>query len=68
MNDETQLETPWEDPIVAEVRAARAALLAAAGYDLEKLVARLRQEQPLSGHPIVTFPPRVPEPTAGEAA
>jgi hypothetical protein len=42
--------------------------LAAAGYDLEKLVERLRQEQALSGHPVVTFAPRAPEPTAGEAA
>ena len=33
MNDEKDLETPWEDLIVAEVRAARAALWAAAGYD-----------------------------------
>ena len=68
MNDERDRETPWEDPIVAGVRAARAALFAAAGYDLEKLVERLRQEQALSGHPVVTLPPRVPEPTEGEAA
>ena len=68
MNDETDSEAPWEDPIVAEVRAARAALFAAAGYDLETLVERLRREQALSGHPVVTFPPRVPEPTAGGGA
>ncbi len=68
MNDKDDLETPWEDSIVAEVRAARAALWAAAGYDLEKFAERLRQEQALSGHPVVTFPPRVPEPTAGEVA
>lgn len=68
MNDEKDLETPWEDPIVAEVRAARAALWAAADYDLERLAQRLRQEQALSGHPVVTFPPRVPKPTADEAA
>jgi len=68
MNGEKDLETPWEDPIVAEVRAARAALWAAAGCDLEKLAERLRQEQALSGHAVVSFPPRVPEPTAGEAA
>ena len=68
MNDEKDLETAWEDPIVAEVRAARGALLAAAGYDLETLAERLRREQVLSGHPVVTLPPRVAEPTAGEAA
>jgi hypothetical protein len=68
VDDEKDLETPWEDPIVAEVRAARAALWAAADYDLEKLAQRLRQEQALSGHPVVTFPPRAPKPTADEAA
>ena len=45
MNDKKDCDAPWDDPIVAEVRAARAALLAAVGYDLEKLVERLRQEQ-----------------------
>jgi len=67
VNDERDREAPWEDSIVAEVRAARATLFAAAGYDLEKLVERLRREQALSGHPVVTFPPRVPEPTTGGA-
>ena len=68
MNEEKDQETAWEDPIVAEVRAARVVLLAAAGYDLEKLAERLRREQALSGHPVVTFSPRLAEPTAGEAA
>lgn len=68
MNDENEPEGPWDDPIVAEVRAARAALLAAAEYDLEKLVQRLRQEQARSGHPVVSLPPRPTESMAGEAA
>jgi hypothetical protein len=68
MNDDREHRAPWEDPIVAEVRAARAALFAAAGYDLEKLVERLRQEQALSGRLVVTLPPRVPEPTGGETS
>ena len=68
MTNEKDLETPWEDLIVAEVRAARAALWAAAGYDLERLAERLREEQALSGHPVVTFPPRAPQPVAGETA
>ena len=34
--------TPVEDPIVAEVRAIRAALSAAAGDDLARIVAELR--------------------------
>lgn len=68
MNDERDPENSWQDPIVAEVRTARAALLASVGYDLEKLAERLRQEQAVSGRRVVTFPPRAPEPTAGEAA
>lgn len=47
-------ETPWEDPIVAEVRRAREALYAEAGYDLYELSRRLREEQALSGRPVVT--------------
>ena len=65
VNDNGEYGAPWEDPIVAEVRAARLALFAAAGYDLEKLVERLRQEQALSGRQVVTLPPRIPEPTRG---
>ena len=68
MTDERDAEMPWQDPIVAEVRAARATLLASVDYDLEKLAERLRQEQAVSGHLVVTLPPRPPEPTAGEAA
>lgn len=68
MNDEMADETPWEDPIVAEVRAARAALFTSVGFDLDKLLERVRQEQALSGHPVVTFPPRPPGSTAGEVA
>jgi len=49
---------PWEDPIVAEVRRARAALFASVGYDLEALAKRLRQEQATSRHPIVVRPRR----------
>jgi hypothetical protein len=52
---------PWEDPIVAEVRSAREALLAASAYDLEELCRRLRQEQQAGGRTVVTLPPRLPE-------
>ena len=68
MNDLNDREEPWEDAIVTEVRAARIALLAAAGYDLDKLADRLREEQLSSGRSVVTFPPRVPAPTTHEAA
>lgn len=49
---------PVEDPIVAEVRAAREAEFAAAGYDLEEYARRLRAAQASSGHPVITRPPR----------
>ncbi len=45
---------PWHDPIVAEVRRVREALFAAAGYDIREYCRRLREEQPTSGHPVVT--------------
>jgi hypothetical protein len=42
--------------------------LAAAGFDLERLAQHLREEQAVSGHPIVTLPPRQPGHRSGEAA
>lgn len=59
---------PWEDPIVAEIRAARLSLLASVGYDLEKLGEQLREKQTHSGHEIVTLPSRKPTKESGEAA
>lgn len=41
-HDLTDDLTPVDDPIVAEVRATRAALSAAAGDDLTRIVAELR--------------------------
>jgi len=51
----------WRDPIVAEVRKAREALLESAGYDLDELRRRLRQAQKEAGRTPVTLPPRHPE-------
>ena len=45
----------WTDPIVAEVRATRAALWAAAGGDMREFCRRAREEQAGSGHPVVTL-------------
>lgn len=42
-------ESPWRDPIFAEVRAAREKLLAEAGFDLEILGRQLRESQERSG-------------------
>ena len=47
-----------DDPIVAEVRAIREAQFAAAGYDLEEYVRRLREVQAASGHPVISLQPR----------
>jgi len=58
MNDVHGQEALWQDPIVAEVRAVRSALFAASGYDIREFCRRLRDEQALSGHVIVTRPSR----------
>lgn len=45
-------QTPWVDPIVAEVRAARERIVAAVGGDLHLLCEQLRARQaaaPLAG-------------------
>jgi hypothetical protein len=68
VDQKTDPEAPWQDAIVAEVRAVRVALLAAAGYDLDRLAARLRDEQASSGHCVVSLPPRAPAPPTDEAA
>lgn len=49
-----QLNRPSYDPIVAEVRAVRAALFAAAGNDILEFCRRARELQEASGHTIVT--------------
>jgi hypothetical protein len=54
MNDKPKETAAWQDPIVAEVRAARQALFAAAGCDIREFCRRLRAEQDLSGHRVVT--------------
>ncbi len=68
LTDEKEKQTPWVDQIVAQVRGAQAALLAAADFDLEKLAERLREEQAVSGHRVVSLPPRHPGDGSGEAA
>jgi hypothetical protein len=54
MRARVKRETDWHDPIVAEVRAAREALFAAAGYDIREFCRRARAAQANSGHPVVT--------------
>ncbi len=52
-------EVSWEDPVVADVRKVREALLAEAGYDLNELSRRLREKQALSGRSVVSRSPRL---------
>lgn len=68
VNEPAETPVPWEDAIVAEVRAARLALLAAADFDLDRLGTRLRAEQAVSGHEVVTLPSSKPVDNTGEAA
>jgi hypothetical protein len=53
-------EPTWKDPIVEEVRAAREELFAACEYDLDKLVARLRQGELEHGRASVSYSKRAP--------
>jgi hypothetical protein len=53
-------EQPWTDEILAEVRSAREQLFAECGYDLKKLVERLRAEQEASGRAVVTYQRKKP--------
>lgn len=62
MNDERPHAKLPPDPIVAEVREAREALFAAAGYDIHEFCRRLADKQATSGHRVVK------RGTSGEAA
>lgn len=53
--DPLSLEGDYDDPIVAEVHAARDKLFAEAGYDYEEYYRRMRARQALSGHRVVDF-------------
>ena len=64
MRPRVKRSSDWYDPIVAEVRAAREALFAAAGYDIREFCRRARAAQANSGQPIVTRRSR-PTPKGG---
>lgn len=65
MTRNEDIDQPWTDPIVEEVRSAREELLAGCDFDLEKLTAALRERQRSGGRKEVTLPPR--EPSKGAA-
>lgn len=53
MTEKRDHPEPWYDPIVAEVRQARQALFAEAGYDIHEFFRRAAARQASSGHRIV---------------
>lgn len=56
----------WEDPIVEEVRRIRERLFAECGYDLHTFFEKMRElEAKDTAHEIVSYPPRLIEPSAG---
>jgi hypothetical protein len=57
---ENDAQTPWEDPIVAEVRRVRETLYADSGYNLH-------EKQELSGRIVVSRSSRPPSDTDMEA-
>ncbi len=54
------MNTPTNDPIVAEVRAARDKHAAQFGYDLTEIFRDLRERQQSSGRKYVRYAPRPP--------
>ena len=48
----------FEDPVVAEIHAIRAAMLEAAGGDIRLLIKQVAERQRRSGHRIITQPLR----------
>ena len=49
---------PWSDEIVAETRARREELFAAAGHNIEQLARHLKESKVAEGHEVVRFAPR----------
>ena len=60
-------QSPWVDPIVAEVRAARERIVAAVGGDLHLLCEQLRARQAAAGRIPVRHAPRLPRLETGQA-
>ena len=64
--DESQ--TPWVDPIVAEVHAARDRIVAAVDGDLHALCEQLRARQQAAGRIPTQHASRPPRSESGQAA
>jgi len=62
-------ESIFDDPVVAEIHATRAKMLADCGGDIERLMRQVAARQHASDHPVITTPFRnrgeSPAPGAG---
>lgn len=54
-----------DDPIVARVRAVRDEYARSLGYDLDRILADIREREAKSGRTYVRFPPRLISPVEG---
>jgi hypothetical protein len=50
-------EPLYEDPVVAEIHAIRAQMLAECGGDHRKLMAQIRERERASGRKVIPAPP-----------
>jgi hypothetical protein len=50
----------YEDPVVAEIHAIRAQMLAECGEDYQKFMEQLRERQRASGRKVIPPPPVTP--------
>ena len=63
-----ELQTPWADPLVAEIHAARERIMAACNGDLHALCEQLRVHQQAAGRIPLRHESRPPRPESGRAA
>ena len=50
----------WKDPIVEEIRKVRDEHAAKFNYDLDAIIADVREQQRKSGRKVVSLPPKRP--------
>jgi hypothetical protein len=63
------MSSAFVDPVVSEIHAVRAAMLDAAGGDVDLMMRQVAERQSRSGHPIITQPfRRRAEPAPAEEA
>jgi hypothetical protein len=60
-------EPLYEDPVVAEIHAIRAQMLAECGGDYHKLMEQVDEREKVSGRKVI-FPPPPPRGTTGPTA